>query len=95
MCYGFILQSVQVSLTIQQQLPQTPLPNELEYQAIVLTHTLVRFEDDWLSQNIQLVSLLTVNSQVKINKKFQHKIVNIFLPIIFNICFGCSKEPSH
>ena len=23
------------------------------------------------------------------------KIVNIFLPISFNICFGCSKEPSH
>ena len=26
-------------------------------------------------------------------KKFKHKIVNIFLPISFNICFGCSKEP--
>ena len=26
---------------------------------------------------------------------FQCKIVNIFLPIIFSICFGCSKEPSH
>ena len=29
------------------------------------------------------------------NKKIQHKIVNIFLSIIFSICFGCSKEPSH
>ena len=26
---------------------------------------------------------------------FQCTIVNIFLPIIFNIYFGCSKEPSH
>ena len=25
----------------------------------------------------------------------QCKIVNIFLPINFNICFECSKEPSH
>ena len=25
----------------------------------------------------------------------QRKIVIIFLPIIFSICFGCSKEPSH
>ena len=25
----------------------------------------------------------------------QRKFVNIFLPINFNICFGCSKEPSH
>ena len=29
------------------------------------------------------------------NKNFQRKIVNSFLPINFNICFGCSKEPSH
>ena len=34
-------------------------------------------------------------TQVYINKKFQRKIVNSFLPINFNICFGCSKEPSH
>ena len=27
-----------------------------------------------------------------INKKFQRKIVNIFLPIIFSICFGGSKR---
>ena len=26
------------------------------------------------------------------NKKFQHKIVNIFLPIIFNICFIAQKN---
>ena len=26
---------------------------------------------------------------------FQRNIVNIFLPIIFSIPFGCSKEPSH
>ena len=27
-------------------------------------------------------------------KNTERKIVNIFLPISFNICFGCSKEPS-
>ena len=27
-----------------------------------------------------------------INKKFQRKIVNIFLPIIFRICFGAQKN---
>ena len=26
---------------------------------------------------------------------FEHKIVNIFSLISFNMCFGCSKEPSH
>ena len=34
-------------------------------------------------------------TRVEINKNFQRKIVNFFLPINFNICFGCSKEPSH
>ena len=28
-------------------------------------------------------------------QNFQRKNVNIFLPISFNICFGCSKGPSH
>ena len=27
-------------------------------------------------------------------KSVQHKILNFFLPIIFKICIGCSKEPS-
>ena len=26
------------------------------------------------------------------NKIFEHKIVNIFLPISFNMCFECSKN---
>ena len=29
------------------------------------------------------------------HRNFECKIVNIFLPISFNICFGCYKEPSH
>ena len=28
-------------------------------------------------------------------QNFERKIVNIFLPLSFNICFMCSKEPSH
>ena len=35
-----------------------------------------------------------LSPQVQINNFFQRTMVNIFLPIIFNICFGCSKEPS-
>ena len=33
-------------------------------------------------------------SEVLISKMFECKVVNIILPISFNICFGCSKEPS-
>ena len=33
--------------------------------------------------------------QVWISKILELKIVNIFLPISLNLCFGCSKEPSH
>ena len=29
------------------------------------------------------------------NKIFEREIVNIFLPISFNLCVECSKEPSH
>ena len=34
-------------------------------------------------------------TQVKISKTFQCIFVNIFLPVNFNIYFGCSKEQSH
>ena len=34
-------------------------------------------------------------SYVKINKHFEDKIVNVFLPTSFNISFGSSKEPSN
>ena len=36
------------------------------------------------------------NSNIGPDKQiFKHKIVIIFLPISLNMCFGCSKEPSH
>ena len=28
-------------------------------------------------------------------QNFEREIVNIFLPVSLNICFGCLKEPSH
>ena len=41
-----------------------------------------------------IITLFVLYTQVLINRNFQLKIVNIFLPINFNICFGCSKERS-
>ena len=36
---------------------------------------------------------ITQHARVKrVNKKLRRKIVSIFLPISFNICFGCSKN---
>ena len=35
------------------------------------------------------------NSYVLMGKNCERKIVNIFLSISLNICFGCSKEPSY
>ena len=34
-------------------------------------------------------------NEMLMHKSFERKIVNIFLPISFNISFGCSKEPSY
>ena len=31
-------------------------------------------------------------AKITVKQKFQHKIVNIFLPIIFSICFGVLKR---
>ena len=33
-------------------------------------------------------------SHVKNNESFKRNIENLFLPISFNVCFGCSNEPS-
>ena len=44
----------------------------------------------------ETIAKITVEGIDDLDKKnFQHKIVNIFLPMIFSISFGCSKEPSH
>ena len=46
------------------------------------------------AQTHSIARALLVHTHFYINKIFECKIVNIFLPISFNICFGCSKEPS-
>ena len=38
---------------------------------------------------------LMITCTCEVNKSFQPNIRNIFLSIIFSICFGCSKDPSH
>ena len=37
----------------------------------------------------------TIFSMRPERQNYEHKTVNIFLSIGFDICFGCSKEPSH
>ena len=47
---------------------------------------------------IKVSSMIRVNEYTGLDEQKQknlRKIVNIFLPIIFSKCFGCSKEPSH
>ena len=44
---------------------------------------------------IQCRITIEIFTGVDKQKKNQRKIVNVFLPIIFSICFGYSKEPSH
>ena len=48
--------------------------------------------DDSPTREWQFIYRIKHRTQVYINKNFQRKIVNIFLPIIFSICFGCSKN---
>ena len=45
---------------------------------------------------MEIPAIITHMSPIGFDKQtFWAKIVNIFLPSSFNICFGCSKEPSH
>ena len=56
---------------------------------------------DYLSKIIHLRGRIrnSFNSPVKHRfeeeEKIKYRNVNIFLPISLDICFGCSKEPSH
>lgn len=57
------------SLNAQQPPASGPTGNsDLDYQVILLTHTLVRFEDDWLSDHPQLVACL---KKIWISDEFQ------------------------
>ena len=49
----------------------------------------------YLFIHILLVYLFIYRTTGLDSQKNQRKIVNIFLPISFSLCFGCSKEPSH
>ena len=66
-----------------------------QYVALTIFSTIHDNRHFQTTPRMSLKSHLMVFTQVKINTNFQRKIVNIFLPINFNICFGCSKEPSH
>ena len=46
-------------------------------------------------QILKTKDLVWISAQVQLRSNFQREIVNIFLPILSSICFGCSKEPSH
>ena len=46
-------------------------------------------------ENLDVASFAVILSQGFDKQNFQRINVNIFLPMGFNICFGCSKEPSH
>ena len=66
---------------------------EFIFLSMWMNHTREIVQHEWTQP--QRIQLKEQTPQVKINKNFQRKIVNIFLPITFSICFGCSKEPSH
>ena len=62
--------------------------DELKLAHLCLTYAIKSSCD----KNNQTIKMFT---KVLMNTHFQCKIVNIFLPIIFSICFVCSKESSH
>ena len=65
----------------------------------LIPHTKFQFNSDILfrRKNFKMASITPIVdiTRVLINKNIQGKIVDIFLPIIFSICFVCSEELSH
>ena len=57
--------------------------------------TMLYDQSIWEKLNLIQRQLLSKNRTTGLKQNFQRKIVNIVLPINFNICFGYSKEPSH
>ena len=49
----------------------------------------------WIMYTLHVENMTTWTIFVSRRKFCEHKIVIIFLPINLNMCFGCSKEPSH
>ena len=59
-----------------------------------------RIENNQLKLQVKQLTVDLQSEQGKLNtgsdkQKNQRKIVNIFLSTNFNVCFGCSNEPSH
>ena len=48
-----------------------------------------------LGKNTNISYFIVLPSKIQLSKISGHKITIIFLPNNLNICFGCSKEPSH
>ena len=51
--------------------------------------------EDHMKLKVQGLEVPIEEQRLRSAKIFERKIVNIFLLISFNICFWCSKEPSH
>ena len=73
--------SIRVSNSLVQTFDQTQHVKNFGVCLVFFENSFVQYTIDTESHNTQ--------------EKLKVKIVDIFLPISFNICFGCSKEPSH
>ena len=49
----------------------------------------------FISVTQKIVGFSQKTAQGQLSKNFQHKIAFFFLSISLNMCYGCSKEPSH
>ena len=77
---------------ILQKNQQTTKKREKKSKSSVLTNG--KFAHVVVNINPYPVNIFSV-PYIQIRKFYERKIVIIFLPINLNMCFGCSKEPSH
>ena len=78
---NFCINGAKVHVFLRQVVPRIMIRYNKQYIVV---------KSQYVSQILQYIAI----PQFWIKKNFQRTIVNIFLPIIFSKCFGCSKEPS-
>ena len=92
-CLYFMVRNIKQSHDLEHNYGQSNV--NIWTSSLVIVCKKISVAVYWLGWHVVQLVWPLCHTQVYINKKNQRKIVNKFFTIIFSICFGFSKEPSH
>ena len=88
---------LQRQLAEERRLAEMMIPKKKKrlYQKIMYSKKKKAQEVIWFFNNLSIKHVFFMHTGLDKQQIYVCKIVNIFLSISFNICFVCTKEPSH